>query len=65
VKRQSSSRVKRELLKRDPDEQTGTIAEQFREDLISYHAEIFTGLAMCSHYALVSTSEPMARAAAD
>jgi hypothetical protein len=51
------------LLKRDPDEQTGVIAEELRQDLIGYHVDIFTGLAMCAHHALMSDHETMAHAA--
>jgi DNA-binding MarR family transcriptional regulator len=43
-------------LKRDADEQNGTISESLRADIVEFHAYVFMGLAMCGHFALTSNT---------
>lgn len=51
-------------LKRNADEQTGTITEKFAADLIEFHAYVFMGISLCAHFALTSNSgDPDTRAA--
>jgi IclR helix-turn-helix domain len=53
------------LLVRNPDEQTGTITEKLRADLIAYHVFVFMGLASCIHAALMSDRGTMTHAVTD
>lgn len=48
-------------LKRNADEQTGTITEKFAADLIEFHAYVFMGISLCAHFALTSNSGDPAR----
>jgi hypothetical protein len=53
------------LLTRNPDEQTGTITEKLRADIVAFHVFAFLGLASCLQAALMSDHETLMHAAAD